>query len=158
MSRSISIVGNLVADPVITQRGTIEVIRLRVAESTYAYRQGERVDTGAIYHRVEAAFELADNIMTSGLKAGDPVIVIGAERANNWDRDGEMVYDRTVDALHVGPNLRNSTITDLTRTARGERTGTPAPTATPAEPERQRDAAGWGTPRVPGTPGEGARA
>ncbi|WP_284990649.1 single-stranded DNA-binding protein [Arthrobacter sp. efr-133-TYG-120] len=107
---SISITGNLVADPEITiSEAGVAHAKLRVAVnqriqgSDGTWRDGEPV-----FHNVSAFRALAENVANS-LKKGDPVNVSGELEFRAYDKDGERREARRIIAETIGPDLRFGT-------------------------------------------------
>ncbi|WP_427383360.1 single-stranded DNA-binding protein [Janibacter sp. G56] len=109
----VTIRGNVVADPEsrVTKAGA-PFTSFRVA-STIRRRnpQGAWEDVQTSYYNVTAFRALGMNVAAS-LEKGDPVIVYGRQRVNQWQRDDES-YGTSVeiDAQHVGHDLARGTTT-----------------------------------------------
>jgi single-strand DNA-binding protein len=117
---TMTIVGNLVADPELryTPQGQ-PVTRIRVA-STPRYRDGatgEWKDGEALFLTCNAWRQLAENAAES-LERGSRVIVSGRLRQRSYEKDGEKRTVYELEADEIGPSLRNATakVANATRT------------------------------------------
>jgi single-strand DNA-binding protein len=120
---SLTITGNLVADPELRYTPTGQpVARIRVA-STPRYRDnatGEWKDGEALFLTCNAWRQLAENAAES-LERGSRVIVSGRLRQRSYEKDGDKrtVYELEVD--EIGPSLRNATV-KISKVARNQHT------------------------------------
>ena len=124
---TITIVGNLVADPEIrfTPRGDA-VASFTVASTprTFDRASGEWVDGDAMFLACQVWRQAAENVAES-LTKGMRVIVQGRLKSRTYEtRDGNRRTVLEVEAEEVGPSLRYATAT-VNRATSG---GTPAPT------------------------------
>ena len=103
----VTISGNVVGDPVVrTTRASVPFVTFRVASTVRRVdtKTGEYIDGGTNYVNVTAFRSLGINLANS-LHKGDPVIVYGRLRINQWvngERSGTSVE---IDAYNVGHDL-----------------------------------------------------
>jgi single-stranded DNA-binding protein len=83
----------------------MDITKFTVMENTERYRKGEWVaDDAATPHHIEAKFELG--AAAAQLRKGEEVIVVGYERTNSWQKDGEeRQYKRVIEADQIGASL-----------------------------------------------------
>lgn len=137
----ITIIGNLTADPELTQVGSNKVCNFNVAStpSTFDREKGEFVDKETIFMRVALWRDAAVNFVDS-FKKGDRVIVVGTLRSNTYEtQSGEKRVSIQVDATEVGGSVRYAKY-NVTKTTRGNGGGNaPAQQSAPKD-----DTDGWG--------------
>jgi single-strand DNA-binding protein len=103
----VTVSGNVVGDPVVrVTRANVPFVTFRVASNVRRvdFKTGEYIDAGTNFVNVTAFRALGVNLSNS-LKKGEPVIVYGRMRINQWvngDRNGTTVE---VDAYNVGHDL-----------------------------------------------------
>jgi len=103
----VTLSGNVVGDPVVrTTRANVPFVTFRVASNVRRvdFKTGEYIDAGTNFVNVTAFRGLGVNLSNS-LKKGEPVIVYGRMRINQWvngDRNGTTVE---IDAYNVGHDL-----------------------------------------------------
>lgn len=103
----VTVAGNVVGDPVVrATRANVPFVTFRVASNVRRvdYKTGEYIDAGTNFVNVTAFRALGINLANS-LKKGEPVIVYGRMRINQWvngDRNGTTVE---IDAYNVGHDL-----------------------------------------------------
>jgi single-strand DNA-binding protein len=103
----VTLSGNVVGDPVVrTTRANVPFVTFRVASNVRRvdFKTGEYIDAGTNFVNVTAFRGLGVNVSNS-LKKGEPVIVYGRMRINQWvngDRNGTTVE---IDAYNVGHDL-----------------------------------------------------
>ncbi len=103
----VTVSGNVVGDPVVrATRANVPFVTFRVASNVRRvdYKTGEYIDAGTNFVNVTAFRGLGVNLSNS-LKKGEPVIVYGRMRINQWvngDRSGTTVE---IDAYNVGHDL-----------------------------------------------------
>jgi single-strand DNA-binding protein len=103
----VTLSGNVVGDPVVrTTRANVPFVTFRVASNVRRvdFKTGEYIDAGTNFVSVTAFRGLGVNLSNS-LKKGEPVIVYGRMRINQWvngDRNGTTVE---IDAYNVGHDL-----------------------------------------------------
>jgi single-strand DNA-binding protein len=141
----VTISGNVVADP--TRRLTrqnVPFVTFRVASTARRMdsRTGGYVEAGTNFVNVTAFRGLAINLANS-IKKGDPVIVYGRMRVNQWDNGEQKGVSVEVDAYNVGFDMARgtSTFTKVVRPglhAVDDRLGDPAVQAA----AREQDTAG----------------
>jgi len=103
----VTVSGNVVGDPVVrATRANVPFVTFRVASNVRRvdFKTGEYIDAGTNFVNVTAFRALGVNLSNS-LKKGEPVIVYGRMRVNQWvngDRSGTTVE---IDAYNVGHDL-----------------------------------------------------
>lgn len=103
----VTISGNVVGDPQVRMtRANVPFVTFRVASNVRRvdYKTGEYIDAGTNFVNVTAFRSLGVNLANS-LEKGQPVIVYGRMRINQWtngDRTGTTVE---IDAYNVGHDL-----------------------------------------------------
>jgi single-strand DNA-binding protein len=103
----VTVSGNVVGDPVVrATRANVPFVTFRVASNVRRvdYKTGEYIDAGTNFVNVTAFRALGVNLSNS-LKKGEPVIVYGRMRINQWvngERSGTTVE---IDAYNVGHDL-----------------------------------------------------
>ena len=103
----VTVSGNVVGDPVVrTTRANVPFVTFRVASNVRRmdFKTGEYIDAGTNFVNVTAFRALGVNLSNS-LKKGEPVIVYGRMRINQWvhgERNGTTVE---IDAYNVGHDL-----------------------------------------------------
>jgi len=103
----VTISGNVVGDPVVrATRASVPFVTFRVASNVRRvdFKTGEYTDAGTNFVNVTAFRALGVNLSNS-LKKGEPVIVYGRMRINQWvngERTGTTVE---IDAYNVGHDL-----------------------------------------------------
>lgn len=124
---TITIVGNLVADPEIrfTPRGdAVATFTVATTPRTFDRASGEWVDGDAMFLTCQVWRQAAENVAES-LTKGMRVIVQGRLKSRTYEtRDGSRRTVFEVECDEVGPSLRYATAT-VNRATSG---GTPAPT------------------------------
>ncbi|MBD7956567.1 single-stranded DNA-binding protein [Microbacterium sp. Sa4CUA7] len=121
MSETITVAGNLAADPERrTTAGGDAVVSFRVGSTQRRLDKdtGQWVDAYTNWFHVSAFRSLAENALLS-LRKGDRVIVTGTLRLRTWENDSRSGVTADIDAAAIGPDLRWGT-TVFTRRARGE--------------------------------------
>ncbi len=123
----ITVIGNVVTSPsrVRTQGGSVTNFRLASTERRYDSTTQGFVDGATFFVDVECWGELGGNVSHS-LSKGDPVVVRGAIRTDQWESEHGPRSRPRVRAEAVGPNLARGTA-EFRRAPR-------AATAAPAEP------------------------
>lgn len=66
---------------------------------------GNWVDGATSWYDVTCWRGPSHNVFAS-LNKGDPVIVVGRLRINEWEKDGRTGRDAVIDAIAIGPDLR----------------------------------------------------
>ncbi|MEI4273891.1 single-stranded DNA-binding protein [Klenkia sp. LSe6-5] len=102
----LTIVGNLVEDPRSTATANGRVVKFRLASSSRRFdpQQQAWVPKNDIFIGIDCWGQLADNVMVS-LHKGDPVVVQGELRLDEWDTDEGRRSAFKVKAYAVGPDL-----------------------------------------------------
>lgn len=130
MKDYVTIRGNVGGDPVRhTTAGGASVIHFRLAsgQGYHDKRSGSWVETGTNWYSVSAFRQLAENAKAS-LRSGDPVIVTGRLKLNEWENNGRHGFV-DLEAESIGHDLNRGT-SNFLRTPRAA-----APAATPPAPE-----------------------
>lgn len=111
MIPSITIVGNLAADPELryTQQG-VAVATFTVMTSKRTKQGDEWVDEKTTPWKVTVWDNLAENVVSS-LAKGHPVIVSGQAYENSWEKDGQTYRRIEVTAYNVGVDLARRSVT-----------------------------------------------
>ncbi|GAA1178341.1 hypothetical protein GCM10009584_19900 [Ornithinimicrobium humiphilum] len=103
-----TITGNLTHDPQLrcsTRTGEpFATIRVAVNNTRFDRASGQWVQTGTTFFDVMCWRSLGANVLNS-MHKGDPVIVHGKFRLNEWQAESGPRVDATIDADAVGPNL-----------------------------------------------------
>jgi single-strand DNA-binding protein len=103
----VTVSGNVVGDPVVrATRANVPFVTFRVASNVRRvdFKTGDYIDAGTNFVNVTAFRALGVNLSNS-LKKGEPVIVYGRMRINQWvngERNGTTVE---IDAYNVGHDL-----------------------------------------------------
>ncbi len=123
----ITVTGNVVAAPsrVRTQNGSVTKFRVASTQRRYDSAAQAFVDGASLFMDVECWNELGANV-SSSVSKGDPVIVRGALRTDEWESDTGRRSRTVLRAQAVGLDLGRGTA-DFRRTQR-------AATAPAAEP------------------------
>lgn len=125
----VTIVGNIVTDPVHRRVGEHTVVKFRVASNSRRRR-----DDGTWEHKDSLFVSVSCwNRLVAGvgpLAKGDPVIVVGQAYTSEYDKDGIRRSSLEVRATAVGPDLARSTV----RLERLKRANEESPGAEPTEP------------------------
>jgi len=109
----VTVSGNVVGDPVVrATRANVPFVTFRVASNVRRvdFKTGEYIDAGTNFVNVTAFRALGVNLSNS-LKKGEPVIVYGRMRINQWvngERSGTTVE---IDASNVGHDLNRGQTT-----------------------------------------------
>lgn len=108
MTNTITLVGNLTADPELkfTNNGAA-VVNFTVAHTPRVYDKAsqEWKDGDALFMRCALWREHAENVAES-LTRGSRVIVVGRIKQRNWEKDGEKRSTVELDVDEIGPALR----------------------------------------------------
>ena len=104
-STPISILGNLVADPVYREQIGAATLRIAAQHSHFDRSTGSYVDDGASFYNVTAWGQLGINAANS-LRRGERAIVAGTLRIREYTTDsGENRISADISASGVGPDL-----------------------------------------------------
>ncbi len=118
----ITVVGRVVADPQSrTTRTGVPFAAFRLASTVrrISRESGQYEDAGTSFYNVSAFRALGANVANS-LKKGEPVVVHGRLRVNQWMRaDNSHATSVEIDAYSVGHDLSWGT-TELRRVARAQ--------------------------------------
>lgn len=104
---TVTMTGNVVGDPIVrtTKRGgSFVTFRLASTSRRFDAAEGRYVDSGTNFVDVSAFRQLAQNISLSVSK-GQPVVVTGRLRVNEWQKDERRGVSVSIDASAVGHDL-----------------------------------------------------
>jgi single-strand DNA-binding protein len=162
MTDTITIIGNLAAEPEHKVTGGTSVTNFRVGSTHRRYDKASEqwVDVFTNWYQVSAFRALGENAHAS-LHKGDRVIVTGRLRLREWDNGTKRGLAVELEAEAIGHDLlRGSTTFSKSGLSRGA--GTPDPETAPAgesygdeAPQEQTrsaamvDAGGWAIPAAP---------
>ena len=141
----VTVSGNVVGDPVVrATRANVPFVTFRVASNVRRvdFKTGEYIDAGTNFVNVTAFRALGVNLSNS-LKKGEPVIVYGRMRINQWvngERSGTSVE---IDAYNVGHDLTwgRSTFTKVAKAQLNQHDRMADPEVQDAADQLDRDAA-----------------
>ena len=117
----VTISGNVVGDPVVrSTRANVPFVTFRVASTVRRVdsKSGDYIDAGTNFVNVTAFRSLGVNLANS-LHKGEPVIVYGRMRINQWDNGERSGTTVEVDAYNVGHDLSRGQST-FVRVARSQ--------------------------------------
>lgn len=103
----VTVSGNVVGDPVVrATRANVPFVTFRVASNVRRvdFKTGEYIDAGTNFVNVTAFRGLGVNLSNS-LKKGEPVIVYGRMRINQWVNGEKTGTTVEIDAYNVGHDL-----------------------------------------------------
>jgi single-stranded DNA-binding protein len=134
----ITVIGNVVTSPSRnrTQNGSVTNFRVAATERRFDSAMQEWIDGATFFVDVEAWGELGGNVSHSVSK-GDPVVVVGAIRTDQWESEQGRRSRPQIKAEAVAPNLARG-VADFRRTARAAAVGVGEPTV-PAEDAGAQD-------------------
>ncbi len=135
-SINVSIIGTAVSEVKHTTTASgLPVARFRMVSQPRKYdaSSGGFIDLDASYVTVLAWRSLATHI-TSSVRKGDPVVVVGRLRVREWEHDGRAGVTVEVDAQGVGHDLARGCATFTRSTRPLEVSGAVATTSEPATP------------------------
>jgi len=114
----ITVIGNVVTSPTRkrTQNGSVTNFRLAATERRFDSATQGWVDGATFFVDVESWGELGGNVSHS-LSKGDPVVVVGAIRTDEWESDQGKRSRPQIRAEAVAPNLARG-VADFRRTQR----------------------------------------
>ncbi|MCW2902185.1 MAG: single-strand binding protein [Streptosporangiaceae bacterium] len=104
----VTLVGWLAQDPfyTITQNGTPFLsLRVGCTPRRFDRQTAQWQDMDAMFLTVNCWRGLADNIRSSDLKRGDPVLVTGRLRIREYAKDGQVRFSAEVEASTLGHDL-----------------------------------------------------
>ena len=115
----VTVSGNVVGDPVVrTTSANVPFVTFRVASNVRRlnFKTGEYADAGTNFVNVTAFRALGVNLANS-LKKGEPVIVYGRMRVNQWVNGEKSGTTVEIDAYNVGHDLTwgQTTFTKVTK-------------------------------------------
>ncbi len=108
---SVTIVGNIVTDPIHKSVGEQELVKFRVASNSRRKTSDGTWDTGdSLYVTVNCWGRLVAGT-SAALVKGDPVVVVGHLYTSEYDdREGNRRSSTEVRATSVGPDLARSIV------------------------------------------------
>jgi single-strand DNA-binding protein len=106
----ITVIGNVVTSPTRnrTQNGSVTNFRVAATERRFDSATGGWIDGHTFYVDVECWGELGGNVSHS-ISKGDPVVVVGVIRTDEWESDQGRRSRPQVKAEAVAPNLARGT-------------------------------------------------
>jgi single-stranded DNA-binding protein len=118
VSSKITVIGNVVNSPSRnrTQNGSVTNFRVASTERRFDSATQGWIDGPTFFVDVECWGELGGNVSHS-ISKGDPVVVVGSIRTDEWDSDQGRRSRPQVKAEAVAPNLARGTA-DFRRTQR----------------------------------------
>ena len=127
----VTVSGNVVGDPVARlTKADVPFVTFRVASNVRRvnFKTGEYIDAGTNFVNVTAFRSLGVNLANS-LKKGEPVIVYGRMRINQWDNGERSGTTVEIDAYNVGHDLTwgQSEFTKVAKPHSTRTTGWPIP-------------------------------
>ena len=119
----ITVIGNVVNTPARnrTQNGSVTNFRVAATERRFDSAKQEWVDGSTFFVDVECWGELGGNVSHS-ISKGDPVVVVGAIRTDEWESDQGRRSRPQIRAEAVAPNLARG-VADFRKTQRAAQTG-----------------------------------
>ena len=132
---AITVVGNVVTSPERkrTQNGSVTKFRVAETDRRFDGAKQEWIDASTFFVDVECWGELGGNVSHS-ISKGDPVVVLGNIRTDEWESEQGHRSRPQVRAHTVAPNLARGTA-DFRRTQRAAGAEQPAPTEQESAPE-----------------------
>jgi single-strand DNA-binding protein len=124
---AITVVGNVVTSPdrKRTQNGSVTKFRVAATERRFDSAKQEWIDASTFFVDVECWGELGGNVSHS-ISKGDPVVVVGNIRTDEWESEQGRRSRPQVRAHAVAPNLARG-IADFRKTHRAAGSEQPAP-------------------------------
>jgi single-strand DNA-binding protein len=141
----VTVSGNVVGDPVVrATRANVPFVTFRVASNVRRvdFKTGDYIDAGTNFVNVTAFRALGVNLSNS-LKKGEPVIVYGRMRINQWANGEKSGTTVEIDAYNVGHDLTwgQATFTKVTRPQLNQNDRMADPEVRDAHDQLDRDAA-----------------
>ena len=132
---AITVVGNVVTSPERkrTQNGSVTKFRVAETDRRFDSAKQEWIDASTFFVDVECWGELGGNVSHS-ISKGDPVVVLGNIRTDEWESEQGHRSRPQVRAHTVAPNLARGTA-DFRRTQRPAGAEQPAPAEQESAPE-----------------------
>jgi single-strand DNA-binding protein len=122
----VTLVGWLAQDPfyTITQNGTAFVsLRVGCTPRRFDRQTGQWQDMDSMFLTVNCWRGLADNVNSSELRRGDPVVVTGRLRIRQYVKDEQLRFSAEIEASTLGHDLTRGTA-EFRRVQRGGGTST----------------------------------
>ena len=141
----VTVSGNVVGDPVVrATRANVPFVTFRMASNVRRldFKTGDYIDAGTNFVNVTAFRALGVNLSNS-LKKGEPVIVYGRMRVNQWVNGEKSGTTVEIDAYNVGHDLTwgQTTFTKVTRPQLNQNDRMADPEVRDAHDQLDRDAA-----------------
>ena len=141
----VTVSGNVVGDPVARlTKADVPFVTFRVASNVRRvnFKTGEYIDAGTNFVNVTAFRALGINLANS-LKKGEPVIVYGRMRINQWVNGEKSGTTVEIDAYNVGHDLTwgQATFTKVTKPQLSQNDRMADPEVQDANDQLDRDAA-----------------
>jgi single stranded DNA-binding protein len=126
---AITVVGNVVTSPEFkrTQNGNLTKFRVAETDRRFDSAKQEWIDASTFFVDVECWGELGGNVSHS-ISKGDPVVVVGNIRTDQWESEQGRRSRPQVRAHAVAPNLARGVaeFRKIQRTAAGQEESGPA--------------------------------
>ncbi len=134
----ITVIGNVVSSPERrrTQNSNVTNFRVAATERRFDSATQSWVDGPSFFVDIECWGELGGNVAHS-ISKGDPVVVVGAIRTDEWESEQGRRSRPRIRAEAVAPNLARG-VTDIRRTTRAAAPGEPTPPADEVDREDQQ--------------------
>jgi single-strand DNA-binding protein len=141
----VTVCGNVVGDPVVrATRANVPFVTFRVASNVRRvdFKTGDYIDAGTNFVNVTAFRALGVNLSNS-LKKGEPVIVYGRMRINQWVKGEKSGTTVEIDAYNVGHDLTwgQTTFIKVTKPQLNQNDRMADPEVRDAHDQLERDAA-----------------
>jgi single-strand DNA-binding protein len=134
----ITVIGNVVSSPERrrTQNSNVTNFRVAATERRFDSATQDWIDGHSFFVDIECWGELGGNVAHS-ISKGDPVVVVGAIRTDEWESEQGRRSRPRIRAEAVAPNLARG-VADFRRTTRAAAPGEPTPPADEADREDQQ--------------------
>lgn len=150
MSTTITVLGSVGADPTLTHHSNdLSIAKFRLASTTRRFDKGEQkwVDADTTWYTVTAFRSLAEHVASSVAK-GQPVIVTGRLKVEQWTNEQRSGTSFEIEADLIGHDLRWGTAAFTRPVSRGRGAAEADPAGAEATPEP--DSGGWAAVSVGG--------
>jgi single-strand DNA-binding protein len=137
----ITVIGNVVNSPSRnrTQNGSVTNFRVAATERRFDSATQGWVDGATFFVDIECWGELGGNVSHS-ISKGDPVVVVGAIRTDEWESEHGRRSRPQIRAEAVAPNLARG-VADFRRTQRSTSAAPEEPESSAESPADQSDEA-----------------
>ncbi len=134
----ITVIGNVVSSPERrrTQNSNVTNFRVAATERRFDSATQDWIDGHSFFVDIECWGELGGNVAHS-ISKGDPVVVVGAIRTDEWESEQGRRSRPRIRAEAVAPNLARG-VADFRRTSR-PRAATPGEPTVPADEADRED-------------------